>query len=62
MVQSWLTGRRMVSLPFSDHCDPLVNDEIDLDQLLLALTRKMDGGRWKYFELRPLTRPSRPSL
>jgi len=22
-VDSWLTGRRMVSLPFSDHCEPL---------------------------------------
>ncbi len=24
-VDSWLTGRRMVSLPFSDHCEPLFN-------------------------------------
>jgi len=22
-VNSWLTGSRLVSLPFSDHCDPL---------------------------------------
>ena len=22
-VESWLTGRRLVSLPFSDHCEPL---------------------------------------
>src|SRR5262245_27771741 len=21
-INSWLTGRRIVSLPFSDHCDP----------------------------------------
>src|SRR5271166_5866777 len=21
-VESWLTGRRLVSLPFSDHCEP----------------------------------------
>src|SRR5450755_1829723 len=25
-VKSWLTGRRLVSLPFSDHCEPLVNN------------------------------------
>lgn len=25
MVDSWLTGRRLVSLPFSDHCEPLVD-------------------------------------
>src|SRR5690242_12893147 len=24
VVRSWLTGSRLVSLPFSDHCDPLV--------------------------------------
>src|SRR6185295_8609350 len=23
-VRSWLTGSRLVSLPFSDHCEPLV--------------------------------------
>ncbi len=23
-VDSWLTGRRLVSLPFSDHCEPLL--------------------------------------
>jgi hypothetical protein len=23
-VRSWLTGRRSISLPFSDHCEPLV--------------------------------------
>src|SRR6266480_325738 len=22
-INSWLTGRRLVSLPFSDHCEPL---------------------------------------
>jgi hypothetical protein len=25
-VSSWLTGERLVSLPFSDHCELLVND------------------------------------
>ena len=25
-IRSWLTGRRLVSLPFSDHCEPLVDD------------------------------------
>src|SRR5216683_3051172 len=24
-IKSWLTGRRLVSLPFSDHCEPLVS-------------------------------------
>src|SRR5208282_2078160 len=29
-VKSWLTGRRFVSLPFSDHCEPLVKNPTDL--------------------------------
>src|SRR5216110_3070476 len=26
-IDSWLTGRRLVSLPFSDHTEPLVDSE-----------------------------------
>jgi hypothetical protein len=33
-INSWLTGRRLVSLPFSDHCDPLVDTQEDLDPIL----------------------------
>lgn len=29
-VNSWVTGSRSVSLPFSDHCDPLVNTAEEL--------------------------------
>jgi hypothetical protein len=25
-VSSWMTGTRLVSLPFSDHCEPLLNE------------------------------------
>src|SRR5262245_8974230 len=32
-VESWLTGRRLVSLPFSDHCTPLVERPAPLAQL-----------------------------
>ena len=52
-VQSWLTGRRMVSLPFSDHCDPLVDSEAQLDRLLNALEREANAGGWNSVELRP---------
>ncbi|HEY5214960.1 MAG TPA: hypothetical protein VIJ38_18275, partial [Acidobacteriaceae bacterium] len=33
-VDSWLTGRRLVSLPFSDHCEPLLNEPAALAPLL----------------------------
>jgi hypothetical protein len=53
-VDSWLTGRRLVSLPFSDHSEPLVDSEETLRSLLEFLTRRLREGDWKYIELRPL--------
>ena len=51
-VRSWLTGKRLVSLPFSDHCQPLASDQ-DLSGILQHLRsgRKKEG--YKYIELRP---------
>jgi hypothetical protein len=45
-VKSWLTGRRLVSLPFSDHCDPLVESSAEFDDLLLRVRESVDGGKW----------------
>jgi Acetyltransferase (GNAT) domain len=53
-VESWLTGRRLVSLPFSDHCEPLVDDAADRLALAAALDRELPQQRWRYIELRPL--------
>jgi len=52
-VRSWLTGRRFVSVPFSDNVEPLVNNSVELDDLLLHMKRYVDDGRWKYIEIRP---------
>jgi lipid II:glycine glycyltransferase (peptidoglycan interpeptide bridge formation enzyme) len=52
-VNSWVTGRRLVSLPFSDHCELLVHNSNELDDLLLHMKRYVDAGRWKYIEIRP---------
>jgi hypothetical protein len=54
-IKSWLTGPRLVSLPFSDHCEPLVREGEEFDQLLLRLRRYVDGGKWKYVEVRPIS-------
>ncbi len=53
-VESWLTGRRLVSLPFSDHCEPLVTTDEELETLSGALVRESRQGRWSYLEMRPL--------
>jgi len=52
-VKSWLTGRRFVSLPFSDHCEPLVNNSSELDDILRHMKQYVDAGKWKYIEIRP---------
>ena len=51
-IHSWLTGARLVSLPFSDHCEPLVNHSGEISGLLQgspAIIKKQ-----RYVELRPL--------
>src|SRR5437867_8367151 len=53
-VNSLLTGRRLVSLPFSDHCQPLVGNADDLIELLEAARRDAERQRLKYVEVRPL--------
>ncbi|MGB2604007.1 MAG: GNAT family N-acetyltransferase [Candidatus Sulfotelmatobacter sp.] len=53
-IQSWLTGRRLVSLPFSDHCEPLVDAREDLDAIMAALEQDSRERDLRYIELRPL--------
>jgi lipid II:glycine glycyltransferase (peptidoglycan interpeptide bridge formation enzyme) len=54
-VESWLTGRRLVSLPFSDHCELLVEDKDSLRTLLSAVEEDARRDKLRYFEVRPLT-------
>ena len=51
-VQSWLTGRRLVSFPFSDHCAPLVDSEENLVLLLSRLQKECDRKGSAYVEIR----------
>jgi hypothetical protein len=53
-VKSWLTGSRFVSLPFSDHCQPLADDAKELQSILEGLQDVAMKRRLKYIELRPL--------
>ena len=59
-VRSWLTGHRLVSLPFSDHCDALVDGADDLSALCAAVEGFRVRGRWTYAELRPSEPATRP--
>jgi CelD/BcsL family acetyltransferase involved in cellulose biosynthesis len=52
-VASWISGTRWVSLPFTDHCDPLVDDPGDLSEFTKWLRAECDRQACKYVELRP---------
>lgn len=57
-VRSWLTGRRLVSLPFSDHCEPLLDGpdgqspEVFRALCSAALRYRAEAGG-RYVEVRP---------
>lgn len=59
-VNSWMTGKRLVSLPFSDHCEPLVDDPTVLVAMLESLKRLV-GREGRYIELRPVQATSLPA-
>jgi len=52
-VDSWITGRRLVSLPFSDHCEPLCDSKDDLVFLIRYLQTCMEHENLRYLEVRP---------
>jgi len=54
-VKSWLTGQRLVSLPFSDHCEPLVDGVPELESLLALAQTELREGKIKYIDIRPLS-------
>lgn len=56
IVKSGLTGTRIVSLPFSSYCDPLVADEGDLTRLLDRMIVELGSIPASYYELRAFRR------
>ena len=55
-VRSWLTGSRLVSLPFSDHCEPLAERPDELRALCSAVLQHRPQEHWRYVEMRPTSR------
>jgi hypothetical protein len=51
-VNSWLTGRRGVSLPFTDECAPLCPDAAAFEHLRGPLLDHARARAWKYWECR----------
>jgi len=51
-VESRLTGRRGVSLPFTDHCEPVGASPAVLKSVFQEAVRHGRARRWKYLECR----------
>jgi CelD/BcsL family acetyltransferase involved in cellulose biosynthesis len=51
-VASPLTGRRLVSLPFTDHCNPLYRDDEAKESMLREVVRMGKGKEYRYVEIR----------
>ena len=54
-VNSWLTGHRLVSCRFPDHCEPLVESVDQLNELLSPALRELRERKIKYIDIRPLS-------
>jgi len=52
LVRSWLTGDRLVSLPFSDHCEPLVTQRQEFNDLTASVEDLRKAQGCKYVEIR----------
>ena len=53
-VESWATGRRLVSLPFTDHCQVLANDDTNVPELAKHVAEFAAREKYRFCELRPL--------
>ena len=53
-VNSWLTGSRLVSVPFADHCEPLVASAWDRGAIVAAIQRTVHDGKLKYAQIRAI--------
>ena len=53
-ISSWMTGTRLVSLPFADHCEPLLNGSTEFSVFTKWLYGECERNDLRYVELRPL--------
>lgn len=53
-ISSWMTGARLVSLPFADHCEPLLNGSSEFNVFATWFRVECERSELQYVELRPL--------
>jgi len=52
-IESWLTGKRLVSLPFSDHCEPICDSAEEMNALICGSQAAFEFKHGEYLEVRP---------
>lgn len=51
-INSFITGKRAVCLPFSDYCEPLAADQTAFDICFNKLLEQGEIAKWKYLEIK----------
>ena len=51
-MKSFFSGRKGVSLPFSDYCEPIVAEKVSFKDVLNHLIQYGKKAGWKFFEIR----------
>jgi lipid II:glycine glycyltransferase (peptidoglycan interpeptide bridge formation enzyme) len=61
LIRSFLTGKRLVCLPFSDYCWPLGEGEADIALLLESAEERVETGEASYLEVRGWQNGTKPA-
>ncbi|MEN8265342.1 MAG: peptidoglycan bridge formation glycyltransferase FemA/FemB family protein [Nitrospirota bacterium] len=51
-IKSCLTGKRGVSLPFTDYCEPVISNDINFQDIFDSIIEWGKKAGWKYIEIR----------
>lgn len=51
-IDSFLTGKRGVSLPFTDSCQPIIRDDLRAGEIWKTIKECGEKAGWKYVEIR----------
>lgn len=51
-VNNYFFGRRAISLPFTDYCQPIYKDELKVNDIFIHLSNVGIGRKWKTYQLR----------
>lgn len=62
VINSWLTGNRLVSLPFSDYCTPLLKDKSESKEIYENILNCCKSKNLKFIEFKSLSKNFPPDV